>query len=334
MDKPVRLKSIADKLGLSLSTVSRVLNDKPGISQKTRDLVMNELKQTRGELAPIVQSVMPVNGKFIGIIGRQRSGQLDSVYFHHSTLAFDETFRRKGYQSLNVPVTEEDINNPLQIPALQSSSCEGFILRGQSLPPRFIMEIKSLGKPVVLLENRLYENLTDCVVCDDFEGARLITEHLIEKKHKNIVHITGPESWYNNHERINGYRSTMEKAGLKPVVIFKEDTTIHTGADTLEEIHKQSPQCSAVFAANDAMAIGLLNKVRSEGINVPEELAIVGFDDIPWASMTYPPLTALHIHIEKMGELAAMRILQLLEDPDAPTVEMKMPGNLVIRETT
>lgn len=334
MDKPVRLKSIAEKLGLSLSTVSRVLNDKPGISQKTRNLVMHELKQSKGAFSPVVKSIIPSNGKFIGIIGRQRSGELDSVYFHHSTVAFDETFRRSGYQSLIVPVTGEDMENPSGIPALQSSSCEGFILRGQSLSPRFILEIKSLGKPVVLLENRLYENLTDCVVCDDFHGARLVTEHFIEKKHKNIVHITGPDTWYNNRERIAGYNAAMKNAGLKPIVILKDDTTIVTGSESLGDIQKSCPDCTAVFAVNDAMAIGLLNKLRSEDISVPGQMAISGFDDIPWAAMTYPPLTAMHIHIEQMGALAAARLLQLIDDPDSPPVEMKMPGYLVERKTT
>ncbi len=334
MDKPVRLKSIADKLGISLSTVSRVLNDKPGISQKTRDLVLNELKQSKGELAPVVRSLLPVNGKFIGIIGRQRSGQLDSVYFHHSTIAFDETFRQSGYQSLIIPVTDDDMNNPLKIPALQSSSCDAYIIRGQSLSPRFIMEIKSLGKPVVLLENRLYENLTDSIVCDDYNGAKNVTEHLIGKKHKKIAHITGPDYWFNNRERLEGYKSAMTNAGLEPIIIFKDDTTINTGADSLRDLQRSYPDCTAVFTANDAMAIGLLNQARNEGIKIPDQLAIAGFDDIPWATMTYPPLTALHIHIEKMGELAAIRILQLIKDPESPPVEMKMPGHLIIRETT
>lgn len=334
MDKPVRLKNIADKLGISLSTVSRVLNDKPGISQKTRDLVLNELKQHKEVLAPVVRTNMPSKGKFIGIIGRQRVGQMDSVYFHHSTLAFDDPFRRQGYQSLVIPVTEEDMENPLGIPALQSASCEGFILRGQSLSPRFIMEIKSLGKPIVLLENRLYESRNDSVVCDDFAGARTVTEHLIEKNHRSIVHITGPDCWYNNRERIAGYKAAMESAGLEPVVIQKEDTTINTGEASLRDIRKICPACTAVFAVNDAMAIGLLNRTRGEKIAVPDELAVAGFDNIPWAAMTYPPLTTLHIYIEKMGELAAMRILQLLEDPDTPPVEMKMPVDLIVRETT
>jgi len=334
MDKPVRLKSIADKLGVSLSTVSRVLNDKPGISQKTRELVLNELKQHKDELAPVVRSAVPASGKFIGIIARQRSGQVDSVYFHHSTLVFDEIFRNKGYQSLVIPVTEEDMEDPSGIPALRTDGCDGFILRGQSLSPRFIMEIQSLGKPVVLLENRLYESRNNCVVCDDREGARQITEHLIGKKHRKIVHITGPDLWYNNRERIAGYREAMEKAGLEPVVIHKEDTTIHTGEESLDDIRETLPGCTAIFAVNDAMAIGLLNRTRAEGVKIPGDLAVAGFDDIPWASMTYPTLTTARIHIEKMGELAAMRILQLLKDPETPPVEMKMPVDLITREST
>lgn len=334
MDKPVRLKNIADKLGISLSTVSRVVNDKPGISQKTRDLVMNELKQHKEEFAPVIKSVIPSNGRFIGIIGRQRVGQLDSVYFHHSTLAFDETLNKQGYQSLVIPVSEEDMENPSGLQALQSSSCDAYILRGQSLSPRFIMEIQSLGKPVVLLENNLKESRMNCVVCDDREGAYTITTHLISSNYKKIIHITGPDTWYNNRERIAGYMDAIEEAGLEAIVLQKKDTTIQTGELIFDEIKDQITEKTAVFAVNDAMAIGLLNRTRQEGMNIPSDLAIAGFDDIPWASMTYPTLTTARIHIEKMGALAAMRILQLLEDPDSPAVEMKMPVDLIIRETT
>ncbi|OQY31174.1 MAG: hypothetical protein B6241_14670 [Spirochaetaceae bacterium 4572_59] len=334
MDKPVRLKHIADKLGISLSTVSRVLNDKPGISQKTRDLVINELNQQKEDLAPIIQSTLPSNGRFIGIIGRQRSGQLDSVYFHHSTLAFDETLRKQGYQSLVIPVTDENMNNPSTIPALQSDSCDGYIVRGQSLSPRFIMEIQSLGKPMVLLENNLAEGHYNSVVCDDCSGAYSLTRHLISRTYKKIIHITGPENWYNNRERIKGYKKAMDEAGLIPVILNKEDTTIQTGEKIFDEIRQYIQKKTAVFAVNDAMAIGLLNRCRKEGLTIPSDLAITGFDDIPWAEMTYPPLTTAHIYIEKMGELAAMRILQLIADPESPPVEMKMPIDLKIRETT
>ncbi|MBF9014618.1 MULTISPECIES: LacI family DNA-binding transcriptional regulator [unclassified Oceanispirochaeta] len=334
MDKPIRLKNIADKLGISLSTVSRVLNDKPGISQKTRDLVMNELKQHKDDFTPIIKSTMPSNGRFIGIIGRQRVGQLDSVYFHHSTLAFDETLHKQGYQSLVIPVSEEDMENPSGLRALQSDSCDGYILRGQSLSPRFIMEIQSLGKPIVLLENNLTENRMNCVVCDDREGAFTLTEHLINREYKNIIHITGPERWYNNKQRIAGYTEAMNKAGLDTIILQRNDTTIQTGEKVFDDIIDLLKERTAVFAVNDAMAIGLLNRARQERIEIPSMMAIAGFDDIPWASMTYPPLTTTHIHIEKMGELAALRILQLLADPDSPAVEMKMPVDLVIRETT
>jgi LacI family transcriptional regulator, galactose operon repressor len=334
MDKPVRLKNIADKLGISLSTVSRVVNDKPGISQKTRDLVMNELKQHKEEFTPIMKSALPSNGRFIGIIGRQRVGQLDSVYFHHSTLAFDETLNKQGYQSLVIPVSEEDMENPSGLQALQSSSCDAYILRGQSLSPRFIMEIQSLGKPIVLLENNLTESRMNCVVCDDREGAFAITTHLVSRKYKKIIHITGPETWYNNRQRIAGYKDAMKIAGLESIILKKEDTTIQTGEFIFDEIKDQLSERTAVFAVNDAMAVGLLNRTRQEGMNIPSDLAIAGFDDIPWASMTYPTLTTARIHIEKMGALAAMRILQLLEDPDSPAVEMKMPVDLIIRETT
>ncbi len=334
MDKPLRLKEIAEKLGVSLSTVSRVLNDKPGISQTTRELVLNELRQYKDDFSPVVKSALPANGRFIGVIGRKRPGQQDSVYFHHSTLVFDEIFRTSGYQSLSIPVTDEEIEDISRIPALQNNNCDAFILRGQSLSPRFIMEIQSLGKPVVLLENRLTMSHLDSVVCGDREGARHITEFLIERDYKTVFHITGPEKWYCNRERIFGYKEAMENAGREAHVLKLEDTTIQTGEKSLDLIREMTKERCAVVAANDAMALGLINRARAAGLSVPDDLGVSGFDDIPWASMSYPPLTTMRIHIDKMGKLAAMRALQLLDEDDPVPVEMSLPVDLIERQST
>lgn len=333
MDKPLRLKEIAEKLGVSLSTVSRVLNDKPGISQTTRELVLKELRQYKDDLSPVVKSALPANGRFIGVIGRKRPGQKDSVYFHHSTLVFDEIFRASGYQSLSIPVTDEEIEDISRIPALQNN-CDAFIVRGQSLPPRFIMEVQALGKPVVLLENRLSMSHFDSVVCGDRDGARRMAELLIARGYERVIHITGPDQWYCNRERILGYRDAMESAGKEAHVLSMEDTTIQTGEGSLELIRGITKERCAVMAVNDAMALGLINRARAAGLSVPGDMGVSGFDDIPWSAMSYPPLTTMRIHIDKMGKYAALRALQLMDEDDPVPVEMSLPVDLVEREST
>jgi LacI family transcriptional regulator len=332
MNKTVRLKAIADKLGVSVSTVSRVLNDKPGISQATRVLVLRELKLYKNQMAPALKTESPA-GKFIGIIGRKRSEQVDSIYFHHSVNTFSTTFSDTGYKSLIINVNDEDLKSTSIQESLMTDECAGYILRGQSLSKQFIMSVIALGKPVVLLENKLEEHQADSVICDDFEGAKRSTEYLISKGHRHIAHITGPKEWYNNKERSRGYCQAMEDHGYLPILIHKSDTTIHTGAAALKTIREEHPEVTAVFAVDDAMALGLMNAAKGLGIDIPGSLAVAGFDDIPWSTMSYPPLTTSHIHIDKMGELAAMRILQLIKDSDSPHVEIKVPVELIVRES-
>lgn len=329
----VRLRSIAEKLGVSVSTVSRVLNDKPGISQTTRDLVLKEMKQlTSHEKAGAVK---PADGakKFIGIIGRKRSKQIDSIYFHHSVSTFESVFSTNGYAALTINAYEKGNEQALSYEQLMPDDCAGYILRGQSLSLQFIMEVMSLGKPIVFLENKLDQHQVDSVICNDYEAAVHTTSYLIQRGHKSIVHITGPQHWYNNRERERGYRDTMKAENLEPQVISMEDTTIQTGEAALHTIRAESIECSAVFAVNDAMAIGLMNYARQSGVSIPKELAVIGFDDIPWSSLFQPSLTTSRIHIDNMGEMAALRIMQRIADPDAPPVEIKIPVEFIERES-
>ena len=332
LNESIRLKMIADKLGVSVSTVSRVLNDKPGISRKTRDLVLQELQKYRTQLAPAIRPDAGTH-KFIGIVGRRRSEKVDSIYFHHSMEGFEAVFRNGGYVSLPVSVSVEEIDRSFPRESLMQDQCAGYILRGQSLSTSFILEVLSLGKPVVLLENKLAEYPVDAVICNDYDGARHSTEYLVRNGHRRIVHITGPGDWYNNRERARGYQECMIAHDLEPVVLHRDDTTLFHGETALQDILAGARGTTAVFAVNDAMAIGLMEGARRAGVRVPDDMAVVGFDDIPWSALSNPPLTTSHIHIDKMGEMAAHRMMQLIADRDSPPAEIKVPVRFVERES-
>jgi DNA-binding LacI/PurR family transcriptional regulator len=332
LNEAIRLKTIAEKLGVSISTVSRVLNDKPGISQVTREMVLQELHRYRAQLAPAIRPEVNAH-RFIGIVGRRRSEKMDSIYFHHSINGFESVFRGFGFASLQVSIHSDEISHTSSLDSLMPDQCAGYILRGQSLSVPFVLKVLSLGKPVVLLENKLMEHQVNSVICNDYEGALSTTSYLIRRGHKNIVHITGPGEWYNNRERARGYRDSMTSHGMKPVLIHHEDTTLHFGEASFNEIRSQAPETTAVFAVNDTMAIGLMDAARRAGVSIPKELAVVGFDDIPWSSLSHPSLTTSHIPIEKMGEMAAHRILQLIADADAPPAEIKVPVTFIERDS-
>ena len=303
----MNIKALADRLKVSPSTISRVLNDKPGISDKTRKMVLEEVEKTGFTLNYNARNLATAGAGFIGIVGRKRGGQQDSLYFHHSMDQFEDCFKGTRYQCINLSIRDQDIEQYFTKNPLKIKDFAGFIIRGQSFPGKTIIALKRSGIPVVLLENRLQETMIDNVICEDRATSRRLTEHLIERGYRKILHITGPENWYNNRERIQGYLDAVENAGMESQIQSMSDTTVDTGAKAFAELKREIDNSgipAGVVAVNDAMAIGFLDASRKAGYSVPDKIGITGFDDIPWAKLSYPPLTTARVFIEEMSRLA------------------------------
>lgn len=330
----MNIKELAERLDVSPSTISRVLNDKPGISDSTRKRVMEEVRKTGFTLNQNARNLAKSDSGFIGIIGRKRGGQQDSLYFHHSMSQFEDCFEGTQFQCINLSVHGPDIEQSFSERPLKINDYAGFIIRGQSFPVKTIISLKHLGVPLVLLENRMKETPMDHIICEDRLTSRKLTEHLMDRGYQTIVHITGPEGWYNNKERIEGYKEALQKEGRDTRIISMTDTTVDTGTEAFELLRKEIKPPFGAVMANDAMAIGFLDAARKAGFEVPVQVGITGFDDIPWARLAYPPLTTARVFIEEMSRLAASRLLELINNPDSHPISIQVPTDIVIRETT
>ncbi len=333
----MNLKELAEKLQISPSTVSRVLNDKPGISEKTRQMVLDAVKDTDFQQNYNASNLANPRARFIGILGRRRGGQQDQIYFHHSIDRFEEYFQKHGYQCINLGLFEDEtisLSEIIKGSPLGENDFAGLIIRGQSIPAKTILSFRKAGIPIVLLENKLQETVLDSVVCEDRESSYNLTNLLIKKGYPHIIHITGPEDWYNNKERLAGYKMAIQEAGMTPEVVTLTETTVETGEEAFSQIKGKYKDPMGVAAVNDAMAIGFCKAVRNEGLSIPEEVGITGFDDIPWAEHNYPPLTTAQVHIKEMGRLAAARLIQLMEEPESHPVTIRVPTVIIERKST
>jgi LacI family transcriptional regulator len=333
----MNLKELADKLNLSPSTVSRVLNDKPGISEKTRRMVLEAVRDTGFQQNFSASNLASPRARFIGVLSRRRGGQQDQLYFHHSIERFEEFFLKQGFQCISLGLFDDEhatLNDILRGSPLGAKDFAGVIIRGQSIPARTILSFRQAGIPVVLLENRLQETPLDSVVCEDRDTSYRLTKLLIDKGYSDIVHITGPEEWYNNRERMDGYIAAVSEAGKTPRIIALSETTVETGEEAFEAVRGKHAYPLGVVAVNDAMAIGFSKAARDGGVAIPGEMGITGFDDIPWAEHNYPPLTSAKVHIEEMGRLAAARLIQLMDEPDSHPVTIRVPADIIERKTT
>ena len=335
MKENLGLKELAEKLNVSKSTISRVMNDKPGVGAKTRQRVLEEIQKNNYVSNFSARSLKTSKTENIALISKKREERLSSAdYFHRSTIHIESNLRKLNYHTITMSLDDKEMENPNNLPILKGNRVDGFIIRGPAIKPKFILDLKQTGLPVVLFGNELRQTEIDCVVCQDRIGTYNITKHLIEHGHKKILFLSGPEGWYTNNERKLGYSDALMEAGLKERIIHMTDTTIDTGKIIFKEaIEKIHPQITAVVAVNDSTAIGVMDEARYLGIKVPEDIAVVGFDDITWASLSYPQLTTVHVYLKEMGTITVSRLLDLLENPKLHPTKSIVATSLVIRKS-
>ena len=335
MAERLSLKEMAVKLNVSTSTISRVMNDKPGVGAKTRQKVLEEIQKNNYVSNGSARSLKTSKTGNIALVSIKRKYRLSSSdYFHPFHTYIERKFRKQGYHTISIALEDDEMENANDLLLLKEKHVDGFIINGPAVKPKFILELKNTGLPMVLFGNELKQTEIDCVVCQDHKGTFIITKHLIEHGHKHILFLSGPEGWYTSEERKAGYIDALKEAGLKSRIINMTDTTIETGKtffkEAIENIH---PEITSVVSVNDATAIGVLDEARCLGMKVPDDIAVVGFDDIPWASLSYPPLTTVQVFIEEMAKITITRLLDLLEDPNLHPAKSIVATSLVIRKS-
>ena len=231
-----RIQELAQHLGVSTATVSRALNDKPGVSQETRHRVLAAAKKMHyqpNRSARALSTARTCN--FLFLVHRQQFPPTEDPFYPHIMRGIEESLADDGYSMTLVTASDEQLAvGPSGIPMLHESRADGIVLAGPHIPPGFILATQALGLPVLTVDNALRETEIPAVLADNIGGARTATDHLIETHgYKAICMLRGASGWASNEERTAGYETAMEGSGLQPHVIQVDDTTIATGADAL-----------------------------------------------------------------------------------------------------
>jgi LacI family transcriptional regulator len=343
-DKP-RIKDIAEQLGVSLATVSRALNDKPGVADDLRRRVLELAAELDFTPNMAARSLNGARTGAVAFVVHQHGFPLTSDPFYFVILrGVERTLARHGYHVIVTTVGDRENGDEHEFLKRRSGGDElrlvserrvdGVILAGPDLNASLALSTIQRGLPVVLVDNTLERTPSDSVLCDSRDGARAAVEHLLSHGHERVAFAGGPTAWVSTRERQAGYEEAMREAGLATDVIHETATTISTGLSAGRKLFgppgiHQRP--SAVFAVNDAMALGVIRAAREAGLRVPEDLAVVGFDDIDMAEAADPPLTTVRIAKELMGELAARQLLELIHTERQLPVKSVVATTLVVR---
>jgi LacI family transcriptional regulator len=327
------LLDIAKRLNISVATVSRALNDRPGVGSDLRQRVI----ATAAELGFVpnmaARSLVTSRTQTVGFVIHPFGQPFSSDPFYFPILMAVEV--ELVTHDYHIMLTSLNSDSPTNLRMVEQSRVDGLILVGPNLSPQFVTTTLHRGFPVVLIDNKPGHLKANTILSDNAGGAYEATMHLAGHGHTRIAHIGGPLDWVSNRQRYSGYCAALRDAGLKDrvLVVHKEGTTIATGEQAAAELLDGPEPPTAIFAANDSMALGAARAAAARGLIIPGDLALIGFDNISAAEHFSPPLTTVRIFKEQIGKLAARRILELIDDPDIPPVETSVSTELVVRQS-
>jgi DNA-binding LacI/PurR family transcriptional regulator len=332
-DKPARAANIFDVArlaGVSHQTVSRVLNDIPSVRPATKLRVEQAIKQLNYTPSPAARALVTKRTRLIGMIAPS------SADFGPASIALhiSDAARHARYGVVTVTAVGSDTSSvrPL-LDSLLSQRVEAIVLIvSDDLAVLDIVRNLVIGLPVIAVAagpKRGY--LTTSI--DQYRGARGAVRHLIELGHRQIAHLSGPLSAPDAIERARGWRDELAAAKLVAAEPGLGDWSAASGYAFGENLDLNDGT-TAVFAGNDQMALGLISALQRRGMNVPRDLSVVGFDDVPEAGYYSPPLTTVSQDFAALGALTMQRVLIALEEPDNRAEATPIPTRLIVRDST
>jgi DNA-binding LacI/PurR family transcriptional regulator len=333
LDRAPSLHDIAHSAGVSVSTVSRYLNGQLPLKPDTESRVlaaMDELGYGRGRRA---SRAVPARGGAIGLV----VPQIGNTYFGRIADAVVTAAERAGHPVLLVSTLNHSRKQLEYVDLLASKDVAGLVYAGNYSSNSALANLIAAGTPVVVIDEALVDAPpVDTVLVDDYAGAYQAVTYLASLGHERIALVTGPATLTSVTERTRGYVDALGKAGIpidrqvRLAGTFSEDF----GVGALSHLLSADEPPTAVFAASDTIALGMLTSAKTLGLSIPGELSIVGFDDVPAAGIVSPRLTTVRTPVDKMAAAAVSMLLERLDDPSREVHTSVTPVALVVGEST
>jgi DNA-binding LacI/PurR family transcriptional regulator len=324
----VSIFDVAKKSGLSVVTVSRVLNKSTSVRQKNKEKVLQAMKDL--DYHPNASARSLASGK-TGIIGLTLTTLHDTV-LDAVVKEINDSLAEQGYfLALSISQGDED---SFDRSMFQEDRVDGVILLSPINADIYVMELKKRKIPFVILDNQQRNPTVPSVVVNNFKGGYDATKHLIDLGHTDIAHISGPDPFLSSRERERGFLFALKEAGLQPFQVEQGSFDIPSGYAIAKRWIDGGRLPTAVFAADDFMALGVMDAFKNEGIRIPQDVSVVGFDDQIYAEEFHPALTTIRMPFEKIGRQGVDILLKLIKDSPKRNTIMEFDPELMVRKST
>jgi len=322
---------VAELAGVSLATVSRVINPGAKVSEKTRQKVLAAMQQLGYQPNSIAQSLATRSSNAVGVL----VSELYGPFFGTMLSAIEQTLKAAGKFVLVAAGHSNEDQEREAIRFLVSRNCDALIVHVERLSDKFLVDHDHNTTPIVVM-NRKVRGLGDhCFSLNNELGGYLATKSLLSHKHKRIAYISGPLDWVDAKQRFAGHKRALAEAGQKfdERLLHEGDYHETGGQDALNALFAKEIPFTAVVCANDEMAAGAMAAAHERGLEIPADLSIVGFDDAPISRYVYPKLTTVHYPITDMAHMASRWVLRHVYEQHGLDVQQVFEPRLIERDS-
>jgi LacI family transcriptional regulator len=331
--KHITIKEVAEKAGVSIQTVSRVLNDRPDVSAETRQNVQRVIDELGFKPYALARGLASRSNRTLGLFATD----LSDYFFAEAVVGANAEALEAGYFFIlgSTKLRRED--EPRYLHLLTERHIDGvlFVRAGSEDDHEHLCRLYDTGIPVVTTGYQ--EAAVDFTLVDvkNQQGSHTGVKYLTELGHSQIAMITGPQHVKSSHDRNEGYAQALREAGIipDPALLAFGDWTHASGYRAMHTILESRQPFTALFAHNDRMAIGAISALAEVGRKVPDDVSVIGFDDIPEATYTNPPLTTIRQPLQEVGRTAARLLIQRVENPSIGPTQVLLDTELILRSS-
>jgi len=328
------LEEIARRARVSRSTVSRVINNDPRVSDETRQRVLAVVKKLNYHPNLAARSLAAGRTRILGLVIPERvTGLFSDPYFPILIQGITSACNAHDH-SVMLWLAEPEYERRMISQILHNGLIDGVIMASMLVDDSLTLSLVKSDLPFILVGRHPTNPRVNYVDVDNVNSARALVAYLIERGYRRIATIAGPPNMIAGIDRLEGYKLALREAGITidPSLIVTGDFSENSGYVRMQELIPLKPD--AVFAASDAMALGALRAIRTAGLRVPQDIALAGYDDIPLAERTDPPLTTVRQPIYHAGFTAAETLIELITHPSDQPRHIILPTQLVVRAST
>ena len=317
--------------GVSLATVSRVVNNSGNVTEKTRQKVLSAIEALGYRPNAVAQSLASKRSNSVGVL----IPELYGPFFGIMLSSIEKELRKAGKRVVVTAGHSDEANEKDCIEFLLDSGCDALILHVYSVPQHHLVRLSEGPVPIVILNGHLEEIAGNCITLDNEHGGYVAAKCLLDHGHTEIAYVSGPRWKSDSFKRLSGHKRALAEAGLEldERLMYEGDFEENSGRRAMERLLQLDIPYTGVICANDEMAAGVMDTARKNGLTIPDDLSVIGYDNVEFTNFLNPKLTSIGCRIEEMGQMASRSVLKKAYGESDLEIQNIFKPDLVLRES-